>query len=85
MRIRDCRLALVAAAALLSGACATSQELAIWSQHPAHFASIEHLRFSLDNRAGVRPHVTRHDVAEARAQHWWGEPVAVRQAQIFDR
>jgi hypothetical protein len=85
MRIRDYRLVLVAAAALLSGACATSQEWAIWSQHPAHFASIEHIRFSLDNRAGGPAHVTREDVVEARAQHWWGEPVAVRQAQLFDR
>ncbi len=38
MRIRDCRLVLVVAAALVSGACATSEEWALWSQHPAHFA-----------------------------------------------
>ena len=85
MRLCDYRLALVAAAGLLSGACATSEEWAIWRQHPAHFASGEHMEFSLENREGEPTHVTREDVAEARAQHWWGEPVAVRQAQLFDR
>ncbi len=85
MRIRDCRLALVVAAALVSGACATSEEWALWSQHPAHFASAEHIDFSLRNRDGKAPRVSRQDIDEARSQQWWGEPVMVRQAQILDR
>lgn len=29
--------------------------------------------FSLRNRAGEAPQVSREDVTEARSQHWWGE------------
>src|SRR5438552_18866502 len=85
MRIRDCRLALVVATALVSGACATSEEWALWSQHPAHFASAEHIEISLRNRDGKTPHVSRQDIDEARSQQRWGEPATVRQAQTLDR
>ena len=77
-------LALIAAA-LLSSACATSGEWTTWNAHPTHFASGDHLYFSVRNREGASARVTRRDIAEARAQGWWGDPVTVSQAQILER
>ncbi len=84
-RARFFRFVPIAALALLTGACATGQEWVAWESHPAHFASFEHMRFSLRNGAGRAPRVTHEDVRDARAEHWWGDPVAVSLAQIVDR
>jgi len=73
------------AIALVSSACATSTEWATWRQHPTHFASNDHLSFSVRNRESQPVRVTRSDLTEARAQGWWGDPVAVSQAQILER
>jgi hypothetical protein len=43
------------------------------------------LSFSVRNRGGQPPRVTRRDLAEARVQEWWGDPFAVKQAQILER
>jgi Tfp pilus assembly protein PilN len=71
--------------ALLSAACATSTEWVTWRQHPTHFASGDHLSFSVRNRESQPARVTHRDVAEARDQGWWGDPIAVKQAQILER
>lgn len=73
------------AIALLSSACATSAEWTTWRQHPTHFASGDHLVFSVRNREGQSPRVTRRDLAEAKAQAWWGDPITVKLAQIVER
>jgi hypothetical protein len=85
MRSMDGRLLLAGAALLLAAGCATSEEWATWKQNPAHFASLDHYRFSMTNRVDTTPHVTRDDVEKARAQNWWGRPVTVRQEQILER
>lgn len=85
MRSRLYLRGVVVATAMLSSACATSGEWATWRQHSAHFASGEHLMFSVRNRAGQPPRVTRRDLAEARVQGWWGDPVAVSLARIVER
>ena len=72
-------------AMLLTGACATSQEWADWKAHPTHFASGEHFAFSLRNRAGTEPRVTRPDIEVARAQEWWGKSITVSSEQIIQR
>ncbi len=65
-----------------ASACATSEQWAEWREHSSHFASGDHLVFSIHNQDGhVR--VTRQDLREARAQSWWGEPVVVRPDQLF--
>ena len=59
MRGTKGRLLLAGTALLLSAGCATTDEWATWSQNTAHFASIEHYRFSVKNRPGTSPRVTR--------------------------
>ncbi len=71
--------------ALFLTGCATSEEWATWGQHPAHFASAEHLFFSLRNRDGESPRVSRRDIAAARSQGWWGKPITVSTEQILER
>jgi hypothetical protein len=69
---------LVLLTSLLGAAgCATRAELAAWEAHTTHFASAEHLVFSLRNDTRSTPLVTRADVDRARDQHWWGDPVTV--------
>jgi hypothetical protein len=72
-------------ALLLLSACASADEWAIWKEHPSHFASSNHLMFSMRNRESKAVQVTRADVAMARDQAWWGKPVTVDQAQIIER
>jgi hypothetical protein len=74
----------VLALLVLSG-CATSTEWTTWKEHPAHFASGEHLTFSLRNGEDKPARVTRQDVALARDQSWWGKAVTVDQQQIIER
>lgn len=77
---------LVAGAVLLATAgCATSEEWSVWREHPTHFASGEHLFFSTRNREGAAPRVSRQDIAQARSEGWWGQPVTVSQDQILER
>lgn len=72
-------------AVLLLFGCATSDEKVTWREHPSHFASGEHLMFSVRNREATPARVTRQDVALAREQSWWGKPVTVDQTQIIER
>ena len=65
--------------------CASGAEWTTWEQHPAHFASGDHLSFSIANTEGSAPTVTRTDVSRARDEGWWGKVVAVGQEQILDR
>ena len=65
--------------------CASADEWATWKEHPAHFASGEHLKFSVRNREAQAARVTRQDVALARDQSWWGKAITVDQQQIIER
>jgi hypothetical protein len=85
MRSDAWRLLLAAGVVLVTAGCATSEEWATWRQHPAHFASGDHLFFSTRNREGTAPRVTRQDIAMAREQTWWGKPITVGQEQILER
>jgi hypothetical protein len=76
----------IALAAALSGTagCASSQEWTTWKEHPTHFASGDHLSFSVKNTE-TSPHVTRKDIMMARDEGWWGKPITVGQEQILER
>jgi hypothetical protein len=74
----------VAGLALMTGACATSQEWAEWRSHTSHFASGDHGFFSVRNREGAGTRVTRQDVAAAREQGWWGKAISVDQKDIVE-
>jgi len=70
---------------LLAAGCATHDEWTTWRQHPTHFASGDHLSFSVRHPEGASATVTRKDVALARDQGWWGKPVTVAQETILER
>lgn len=70
---------------LLLAGCASTNEWRTWREHPTHFASGDHLSFSIRNTEGAGPQVSRRDVAMARDEAWWGKPVAVGQDQIIER
>ena len=70
---------------LLTGGCATSEEWTTWQSHPTHFASGQHMTFSVRNGEGRTPRVVRSDIALASDQGWWGKAVAVSQEQILER
>jgi hypothetical protein len=41
--------------------------------------------FSVRNREGTTPRVSRQDISLAREQSWWGKPITVSQEQILER
>ena len=65
--------------------CATADEWSMWKVHTSHFASGAHLTFSMRNSGTTPARVTRHDVALASNQDWWGKAVTVDQQQIIER
>lgn len=85
MKSRYLMLGVLGFVALAMPACATTQEWATWRQHPTHFASAQHMGFSLRNDDANAARVTRRDLAMARTEAWWGDPVTVSQSQIVDR
>jgi hypothetical protein len=84
MRIRTVT-ALMALTAIVSlGGCATSEEWAEWKAHSSHFASDQHMGFSLrNNKDGSNLRVTRADMAASPRENWWGKALTVSPTQIF--
>lgn len=85
MRSDRLRILLVSGVLLTVTGCATSEEWATWRAHRTHFASGEHLEFSVRNTAGSQPQVKRRDIALAKDQAWWGKPITVSQEQILEK
>ena len=85
MRSDRLRILLVVGVLLAMAGCATSEEWATWKAHPAHFASKDHMSFSLRNSEGSTARVSRQDIAMARDESWWGKPITVSQDQILER
>ena len=69
-------------AALASG-CATHEQWVEWRGHSSHFASGQHMSFSMRNTEGSAPRVRRTDVEASRMESWWGQVVTVSPDQIF--
>ena len=69
---------------MLNG-CATRDELQEWLKHPTHFASGQHMGFSLRNPGDTpTPNVTRKDINAAQEETWWGKVILVKPEQIFE-
>jgi hypothetical protein len=85
MRSKGVRLLLVGGALVAAAGCATGEEWQIWRSNGAHFASGDHMFFSVRNREGTKATVTRKDITLARDQGWWGKPITVSQDQILER
>lgn len=69
----------------MTAACASSEEWQTWKQHPSHFASGEHMLFSIRNREGAAVRVTRADIERSRTEGWWGKPITVSTEQILGK
>ena len=67
------RFALAAFAAVLLSGCATAAEWATWHAHPTHFASGDHLFFSVLSDEPEPMPITPEAMYEAGA--WWGKPI----------
>ena len=65
--------------------CASSEEWNTWYSHRTHFASGEHMSFSVRTPDSGPGRVTRTQLALARDEGWWGKPVTVSQTDIVDR
>ncbi len=83
MRSRLTKAALIVGVMVLTGACATSEQWTEWRNHNTHFASGQHLVFSLRNTEGSEPRVRRSDIEASRSENWWGKAVTVKPEQIF--
>ena len=75
-------LLLIAAVMFSMSGCASSQDWAFWRAHPTHFASSDHLSFSMHHDTGYYhdgngsdPTITDADVALAKDEAWWGHLV----------
>jgi hypothetical protein len=79
------QLLVIGTSLLLVGGCASSEEWNTWRSSTSHFASKEHFDFSMKNRGGEAATVTKNDVALAKTQNWFGQPVTVNQDQILER
>jgi hypothetical protein len=81
MRLRI-SIALLSFVGAVAGTGCASQDWKEWKSHSTHFASGDHMTFSLKNQ-GKTARVSSADTREAAAQSWWGSPVVVRADQIF--
>ena len=81
MRLRVWIALVYLASVAVATGCA-SQDWKEWKSHSSHFASGDHMAFSLKNQ-GKTARVSSADTREAAAQSWWGSPVVVRADQIF--
>ena len=70
-------------ALLVASGCASTEEWQIWRSNTAHFASGEHINFSMRNQGSAAPNVKRTDIASASSQNWWGKAVTVSSDQII--
>jgi hypothetical protein len=85
MASQPLRFLLIGGALMAIAGCATGEEWKTWREHGSHFASGDHMFFSVRNREGQTARVTRGDIAMARDEGWWGKPITVSQEQILER
>ncbi len=85
MRRNAGKILLAGAFVLATAGCASRTEWTTWEEHPTHYASGDHLSFSVRNPEGPGSSLTRSDIARAREEGWWGKAVTVGQEQILDR
>ena len=85
MRSRIMQVSLGLGVLLLTGACASKDDWAMWRSHSTHFASGEHGFFSMrNNKDGSNPKVYRSDIEASRQENWWGPyAITVSPSQIF--
>jgi hypothetical protein len=80
-------LPLAVALVLVSTGCATQREWAVWRAHPTHFATDNHLSFSVTNAVAGAPRITPELMTVAKREGWWGRniPSDVQLADVAGR
>jgi hypothetical protein len=84
MRLRTSVSIALVGATILGAGCANDKQWSDWKRHSSHFASADHMRFSL-TQPKTPPAVTRRDLDNARGQSWWGDQVRVRPQEVSQR
>jgi len=79
-------LLLLSAVMFSMSGCASMREwrltgLKDWSEHPAHFASAEHMVFSMKSHKTAAS-ITQADMASAEREKWWGRGVPQETATV---
>ena len=72
---------------LSTGCAATHREWEVWRAHPTHYATGNHLGFSVSNAVGAAPRVTPEMMETAKSEGWWGRntPFAGPRADVAGR
>lgn len=72
---------------LSTGCAATHREWEVWRAHPTHFATDNHLAFSMSNAVGAAPRVTPELMDRAQTEAWWGRntPFVAPRANVAGR
>jgi hypothetical protein len=81
-------LPLLLGSVILSAGCAaTHREWEVWRAHPTHYATANHMSFSMGNMVGAAPRVTPEMMAQARSEGWWGRntPLVSPRADVAGR
>lgn len=68
-------LPMVIALVLVSTGCATEREWGTWRAHPTHFATDNHLGFSVTSAVAGAPRVTPELMQTAKSEGWWGRNI----------
>lgn len=55
-----------------TGCAATTREWEVWRAHRTHYATDNHLAFSMKNTVGAAPTVTPELMEQAKGEGWWG-------------
>jgi hypothetical protein len=87
MRYRICLPLMLGFAVLSTGCAATHREWEVWRAHPTHFATDNHLGFSMRNAVGATPEVTPQLMDRAQSEGWWGRntPFVAPRANVAGR
>jgi hypothetical protein len=72
MRHRTFLPLILGAVMLFTGCAATTREWEVWRAHPTHYATTNHLAFSMRNMVGAAPQVTPEMMDQAKGEGWWG-------------
>jgi hypothetical protein len=87
MRHRLLLTLLLGSVVLSAGCAATHREWEVWRAHPTHYATGNHMSYSMGNMVGVAPRVTPEMMDQARSEGWWGRntPFVAPRANVAGR
>src|SRR5258706_9515180 len=84
MRPRPFLTLILGSVILSTGSAAAHREWEVWRAHPTHYATGNHLSFSMKNMVGAAPQVTPELMDQAKGEGWWGRntPLVAPRANV---